>query len=175
MTEKSNFSRRGFFGAAGHAGAGLVAAPLFAKSSVALATASNSNPKAFSAQSIPTPGQLHPGQTVNFFYPDKFSPCLLFRASGPCKNGVGPEKDIVAYSLLCPHQGFPLSFDSKSKVFKCASHFSQFDGEMSGQMICGQATSKLTRIVLESDESGKQIKAVGIEGLIFGRIDNKLS
>jgi arsenite oxidase small subunit len=91
------------------------------------------------------------------------------------RQGVGPQKDIVAFSLKCPHQGFPLALDEKTMTLKCPGHFSQFDAEMGGQMICGQATAKLARIVLECDEHGKNIRAVGIDGLIYGRVQNYLT
>jgi arsenite oxidase small subunit len=96
----------------------------------------------------------------------------MVKTGKPCPDGVGPEQDIVAYSLLCPHQGFPLVYDAGAAVFKCANHFSQFDAQMMGQMVCGQATAKLPRIWLEWDADSDMIHATGVSGLIYGRISN---
>ena len=41
------------------------------------------------------------------------------------------------------------------KVFKCPCHFSMFDAEKGGQMICGQATENLPRIVLQVQRQGR--------------------
>ena len=63
-----------------------------------------------------------------------------------CAGGVGPNRDIVAYSMLCTHMGCPVSYDAgTSASFKCPCHFSMFDAELGGQMICGQATENLPR------------------------------
>lgn len=42
---------------------------------------------------------------VLFFYPDAASPCALIKMGAPVPGGVGPERDIVAYSTLCTHMG----------------------------------------------------------------------
>ena len=39
--------------------------------------------------------------------------------------------------------------------FKCPCHFSVFDAEMHGQMICGQATENLPRIQLALEREGR--------------------
>jgi arsenite oxidase small subunit len=64
-------------------------------------------------------------------------------------GGIGPNKDIVAYSTLCTHMGCPVQYDGGTKVFKCNCHFSMFDAENNGQMVCGQATEDLPRVLLE--------------------------
>ena len=89
-------------------------------------------------------------------------------------GGVGPDKDIVAFSTLCTHMGCPVAYDAATKSFKCPCHFSMFDAEMSGQMICGQATENLPRVQLSYDAKTGSIMAVGIDGLIYGRQANIL-
>mgnify|MGYP002336272755 CR=1 FL=1 len=87
---------------------------------------------------------------------------------------MGPDKDIVAYSTLCTHMGCPVSYDAQARTFKCPCHYSMFDPEKSGQMVCGQATEDLPRVVLQHDEHSGAITAIGIEGLIYGRQANLL-
>src|SRR5439155_3281927 len=43
--------------------------------------------------------------TVAFAYPDANSPAVLIRLGEPAPGGVGPNQDIVAYSVLCTHKG----------------------------------------------------------------------
>jgi arsenite oxidase small subunit len=117
---------------------------------------------------------LTPGAPVSFTYPDADSPCALLKTGQAVPGGVGPDKDIVAYSTLCTHMGCPVSYDEKARTFKCPCHFSIFDPEMEGQMVDGQATENLPRIVLEYDDKDGSVTAVAVEGLIYGRQANVL-
>lgn len=114
------------------------------------------------------------GQTLAFTYPDASSPCVALKMGSPVPGGVGPNGDIVAYSTLCTHMGCPVSYDPGSKSFKCPCHFSLFDAEKQGQMICGQATENLPRIILKYDNSKGTISAIAVDGLIYGRQANVL-
>jgi arsenite oxidase small subunit len=87
------------------------------------------------------------------------------------QGGVGPDGDIVAFSTLCTHMGCPLQYDVQARAFKCGCHYSQFDPEMGGQMICGQATENLPQVTLAVSSDGA-VTATGIEGLIYGRQAN---
>jgi len=91
----------------------------------------------------------------------------------PVNGGVGPEGDIVAYSTLCTHMGCPVSYDTATRTFRCGCHYSVFDAEMGGQMVCGQATENLPQVKLEVDAKGT-IVATGVNGLIYGRQSNVL-
>lgn len=113
-------------------------------------------------------------QVVNFSYPDASSPCVAIRMGSPVTGGVGPNKDIVAYSLLCTHMGCPVAYEGSTKTFKCGCHFSVFDPENSGQMVCGQATENLPMIRLNYDASTDTVNATGVDGLIYGRQANIL-
>ncbi len=116
--------------------------------------------------------QLPVNKAISFNYPDDSSPCAMIRMSHAVPSGVGPDKDIVAYSTLCNHMGCPLNYDTTMRTFKCSCHFSTFDSEKAGQMITGQATEDLPRILLSYDKTSGDIKAIGVDGLIFGRQAN---
>lgn len=109
-----------------------------------------------------------------FAYPDDASPCLAVKMGEPVPGGVGPDRDIVAYSMLCTHQGCPTQYDAASRCFKCPCHFTIFDAEKEGQMVCGQAPSTLPRIVLDYDAKTDTVRAVAVDGLIYGRASNIL-
>ncbi len=109
-----------------------------------------------------------------FTYPDPDSPCVLIKMGRPVIGGVGPDTDIVAFSILCSHRGCPVNYHPDNKTFQCPCHFSIFDGEKNGQQVCGQATVNLPSIVLNYDEKTDNVSAVGVNGLIYGRINNQL-
>lgn len=113
-------------------------------------------------------------EAVSFSYPDDSSACLAIRMGTPVPGGVGPNGDIVAYSSFCTHMGCPVSYEPGTKVFKCGCHFSIFDPEHGGQMVVGQATENLPRILLEYDAKTDSVHAVGVDGLIYGRQSNIL-
>jgi arsenite oxidase small subunit len=130
---------------------------------------------------LPYPKQLvgkargfRTGTPVTFSYPDADSPCALIKTGQAVPGGVGPDNDIVAYSTMCTHMGCPVSYDEKARTFKCPCHFSIFDPEMEGQMVDGQATENLPRIVLEYNDKDGTVTAVAVEGLIYGRQANVL-
>jgi arsenite oxidase small subunit len=113
-------------------------------------------------------------EAVAFSYPDESSPCVAIRMGHAVPGGVGPNRDIVAYSSLCTHMGCPVQYQPDSKVFKCGCHFSMFDAEHGGQMVCGQATENLPRVMLSYDAATDAVAATGIAGLIYGRQANIL-
>jgi arsenite oxidase small subunit len=118
--------------------------------------------------------QLKDNTPVTFNFPDQFSPCVLIKMGHRIPGGVGPQNDIVAFNSLCTHQGCPLAYDKEARIFKCGCHFTTFDAEKGGQMICGQATENLPQIVLEYIPKDDSIRAVAVQGLIYGRQANLL-
>jgi len=115
---------------------------------------------------------LDVGTEVHFSYPDDSSPAILLRLDGPVENGIGPDESIVAFSILCTHKGCPLGWHADQRMLICPCHWSSFDPAKNGRMIIGQASSGLARITLSLD--GGMVRAVGVEGLIYGRQTNTL-
>ncbi len=118
--------------------------------------------------------QLKDNVAMSFTFPDEASPCALVKMGRAVPGGVGPNGDIVAYSTLCTHMGCPVSYDSGTRTFRCGCHYSVFDAELSGQMVCGQATENLPRVTLRYDEKTGTVTATAIDGLIYGRQSNVL-
>jgi arsenite oxidase small subunit len=169
-------SRRQFFKVSGGvaAGAGLATGVIPNPAHAAPAPDAGRTVLPYPRKSLGPVSKLTVGQPLAFTYPDDASPCTLLRMGTAVENGVGPGRDLVAYSTLCTHMGCPVAFDAKSGCFKCPCHFSTFDAEKSGQMICGQATENLPRIVLDFDAKSGTVTAVAVEGLIYGRQSNLL-
>jgi arsenite oxidase small subunit len=112
-------------------------------------------------------------QPVPIAYPDQDSPGVLLKLGRAVKDGVGPGRDVVAFSTLCPHKGFPLNYVASDKSFNCPGHYSRFDCENGGQQIWGQATMNLAQFKLVVEQNG-DIFAVGCDEQIYGRISNVL-
>ncbi len=171
----SKISRRNFLKSSGAA----AAIPLMGAAGNVLAKEKDPLPNTgmnldYPQTTITNSSQLPVNKAVSFNYPDNKSPCVLLRMGHPVSGGVGPDSDIVAYSILCNHMGCPLKYDSTSRTFKCGCHFSIFDSEKTGKMVTGQATENLPRILLSYDKVSGDIRAIGVDGLIFGRQANVL-
>jgi len=119
-------------------------------------------------------GTLKVNTPRSFTYPDASSPCIVVKLGKSVPGGVGPDADIVAYSTLCTHMGCPVNYNADERTFKCPCHFSMFDAELSGQMICGQATENLPQVELRYNAKDGSVSAVAVNGLIYGRQSNVL-
>jgi arsenite oxidase small subunit len=87
-------------------------------------------------------------------YPDKESPGVILKLGKAVPGGAGPDQDIVAFSTLCPHKGFPLAYNAKDRTLNCPGHYSRFDCEAGGQQVWGQATQNLPQFALRIDANG---------------------
>ena len=167
----SKMNRRSFL-----KGSGAVAAiPLTGFSGGVLAKQSSANTGGsldYPQTSIGNTDSLPVNKAISFNYPDGDSPCAMIRMGQEVPGGIGPNKDIVAYSILCNHMGCPLVYAPETRTFKCPCHFSIFDSEKAGQMVTGQATENLPGIRLSYNSSSGEIQAIGVDGLIFGRQAN---
>ena len=167
-------SRRSFLKLVGSVatGAGVIVAGM--GSAEAAVSEAGKTTLPFKPKTLGRASALQANSPVNFSFPDASSPCALVKMGTPVPGGVGPDRDIVAYSTLCTHMGCPVSYETQSKTFKCPCHFSVFDAEKSGQMVCGQATENLPRVVLEYSPKNDTVSAVSVDGLIYGRQSNIL-
>ena len=113
-------------------------------------------------------------------YPDdgKNSMATMVKTGVKCGGGVGAQRDLVAFSALCTHQGGPLLgryrvVDEHRIMGSCPLHLSTYDVTRHGIIISGQAYESLPQVLLELD--GDDIYAVGMMGLIYGRNQNLMS
>ena len=86
---------------------------------------------------------LKPNEPLEVAYPDADSPGVLLKLGTKVATGAGPDGDIVGFSTLCPHKGFPLRYAADDHSFNCPGHYSRFDAENGGMQIWGQATQNL--------------------------------
>jgi arsenite oxidase small subunit len=163
---RRQFLRGGVLGAAGAAAA--VALPAEQAQAQALARVE------FPVNRLANVGDLKVNEPVDVAYPDADSPGVLLKLGTPVPGGAGADGDIVAYSVLCPHKGWLLSYNGGDKTLNCPGHFSRFDCEAGGQQIWGHATQNLPQFKLRVDDKG-DIYADGVDELIYGRLSNVLS
>lgn len=114
---------------------------------------------------------IKPLKPISFAYPDADSPTVLIDMGEPVYLGVGLNRSIVAFSVLCQHMGCPSSFDPERKLIVCPCHGSLFDPARGGMCVEGPAISRLPMIALEVKKGN--VYAVGVAyGLIYGRARN---
>jgi arsenite oxidase small subunit len=116
---------------------------------------------------------LKVNEPVNVSYPDADAPGVLIKLGVRVPSGVGPDGDIVGFSTICPHKGFPLAYNKSDRTLNCPGHYSRFDCEDGGMQIWGHATQNLPQYVLRVDAKG-DIYAEGLDELLYGRLSNVL-
>lgn len=126
--------------------------------------------RAYQRQKIANAGQLRVGQPVFAQYMGQR--VVLIKLGEPAIGGVGPDRDIVAFSTACTHMGGPLIWQPETKTLLCTIHYSQFDPARGGMLVVGHASEYLPQVVLEYDEKTGDIYAVGFTALVYGVQDN---
>jgi arsenite oxidase small subunit len=113
--------------------------------------------------------ELREGVPVAFNYPLEAQPNFLVKLGAPAHGGIGPDRDIVAFSALCTHMGGNLRgryrHDLKA-VGPCPFHLSTFDLRKGGIPVHASATTRLPQVVLVLE--GDEIVATGMSGLVYG-------
>jgi arsenite oxidase small subunit len=140
------------------------------------------------------PGSLKAGATYVFDYPFASTPCFLLRLDKPTsthialktetgfdyvwEGGVGPQKNIVAYSAICAHKmtyptkqvsfiGYrdePSPVAGAGKVITCCSDRSVYDPASGARVVSGPAPQPLATIILQHDAKADELFAVGTFG-----------
>ena len=162
--------RRKFLSGAGLAAAGMAAAnnvPTRAESAPAPARVE------YPSNRLANVRDLKPNEPLNVAYPDRDAPGVLLKLGTRVPTGVGPDGDIVGFSTICPHKGFPLSYNKSDHTLNCSGHYSRFDCDTGGQQIWGQATQNLPQYALRIDGIC-DIYAEGVDELLYGRLSNVL-
>jgi len=113
-------------------------------------------------------------EPLDVAYPDTNAPGVLLKLGEAVEGGVGPDGDIVGFSTICPHKGYPMSYNADDRTLNCPGHYSRFDLEKGGQQIWGQATQNLPQYKLRVDDQG-DIYAEGLDELLYGRLSNVIS
>ena len=162
--------RRQFLRGAGFAAAGVAAAsvmPAEAKAAAGQALV------AYPSNRLANVKDLKANEPLQVAYPDADAPGVLIKLGSKVDGGVGADGDIVGFTTICPHKGFPLGYVAADKTLNCPGHYSRFDVERGGLEIWGHATQNLPQYTLRVDDKG-DIYAEGLDELIYGRLSNVL-
>ena len=116
---------------------------------------------------------LKSNEPLEVSYPDKDASGVIIKLGKRVVSGVGPDGDIVGFSTICPHKGFPLAYHRSDRTLNCPGHYSRFDCEAGGQQVWGHATQNLPQYILRVDANG-DIYAEGVDELLYGRLSNVL-
>lgn len=162
--------RRRFLSGATVAAAGAMAV-------TTLSTAAQAAPSparvAYPSNRLANVSQLKPNEPLDVGYPDADAPGVLIKLGSRVEGGIGPDGDIVGFSTVCPHKGFPLSYSKDDKSLSCPGHYGRYDVEKGGQQIWGHGTQNLAQYALRIDGKG-DIYAEGVDELLYGRLSNVL-
>ena len=112
---------------------------------------------------------------VTFNYPLDDEPNVLVKLGQKASGGVGPDGDIVAFSLICQHLGCPIAYQepgtspscnsgykASGPVGYCCCHGSVYDFANGAKVIGGPAPRPEPQVTLHFDSSTGDIYAVGM-------------
>lgn len=115
---------------------------------------------------------LSSGEPAFFDYPLAGQSNIMVDLGERAIGGIGDDRSVVAFSNICTHMGCPVTeYKPEHKVLgPCVCHYTTFDLAKDGQVVLGQATQNLPRLLLETD--GDDVYATGVFRLIYGYANN---
>lgn len=145
------------------------------------ATTGAVGPTAFPKVKVANLSDLEVGVPVIFNYPLDNEPNVLVKLGQKATNGIGPDGDVVAFSLICQHLGciwgfLPtgtsppcnMSYKAPEPAGYCCCHGSVYDLTKGAQVVSGPSPRPQPQVQLEVDSAGA-IYAVGMgPPTIFG-------
>jgi arsenite oxidase small subunit len=162
--------RRQFLSGAGFAAAGAAVTTIMPAEAEAAPTPAR---VAYPLNRLANVSQLQVNEPLDVSYPDSDAPGVLIKLGTRVSGGIGPDGDIVGFSTVCPHKGFPMVYSKEDKTLNCPGHYGRYDCEKGGQQIWGHATQNLAQYALRVDAKG-DIYAEGVDELLYGRLSNVL-
>jgi arsenite oxidase small subunit len=162
---RRQFLRGGFVAAAG--------LPLLGLSAQEAKAATASARLDYPSNKLANIKELKANDPLAVAYPDADAPGVILKLGKAVEGGVGPDGDIVGFTTVCPHKGFPLAYNAERRTMNCPGHYSVFDCEGGGQQTWGHATQNLPQYMLRVDDKG-DIYAEGVDELLYGRLSNVL-
>lgn len=174
MTERCerlvDAGRRRFLTGASVTAVGVAASAAMAPKAKAAQQAAGAN---YPSNRLANMRDLRLNEPLSVSYPDHDAPGVLIKFGVRVLSGAGPDGDIVGFSTICPHRGFPLTYNRDDRTLNCPGHYSRFDVEAGGLQIWGHATQNLPQYVLRVDPNG-DVYAEGVDELLYGRLSNVL-
>jgi arsenite oxidase small subunit len=159
-------SRRNFLKTAVGAGAVLAVGGIAAVTK-SLWTPSATTSGSFPRVKVANAASLQTDAYVIFNYPLDDEPNMLVKLGQRATGGVGPEGDVVAFSVVCQHLGCVVGYGAQASgapgpAGVCPCHGSVYDFVNGGRVISGPAPRPQPQVSLEFDEATGDIYAVGM-------------
>ncbi|MEP9373608.1 arsenate reductase (azurin) small subunit [Mesorhizobium sp. KR1-2] len=133
-----DLGRRRFLQGSALAAAGAAAAASFPREAKAQAQMARVE---YPSNRLANVADLKVNEPLEVAYPDKNAPGVLLKLAHQVEGGAGPDGDIVGFTTVCPHRGFPLAYRADDRTLNCPGHYSRFDCEAGGLQIWGQPTT----------------------------------
>jgi arsenite oxidase small subunit len=174
--------RRSFLKLAAAAGGAITIAAVASTIKVATFVPTQTTQAAWPKVTVANINQLQSLTPISFNYPLTSTPNVLVKLGVAAQGGVGPDKDIVAFSTICQHLGCQYSFvpsggspicNSAYKAVMpmgyCCCHGSQYDFVNGAKVLGGPAPRPVPQVQLEFDSATGNINAVAmLAPTIFG-------
>lgn len=170
--------RRNFLKAALGVAAALVIAGVAAVTKslwTPVGTSSGPTSNSFPKFKVTNLSSLMANKPVIFNYPLDNEPNMLVKLGQKAAGGIGPDGDIVAFSIVCQHLGCVVgyqapgtspkcnsSFSSPGPVGYCCCHASVYDLLSGAKVVAGPAPRPQPQVSLQLDSSTGDIYAVGM-------------
>jgi arsenite oxidase small subunit len=170
--------RRNFLKAALGVAAALVIAGVAAVTKslwTPVSSSSGSTGASFPKFKVANISSLSVNSPVVFNYPLDNEPNMLLKLGQKASGGIGPDGDIVAFSIVCQHLGCVVGYQSVGSSPKCnpsytatgpvgycCCHASIYDLLNGAKVIGGPAPRPQPQVKLELDSSTGDVYAVGM-------------
>ncbi len=180
--QPAQLGRRNFLKLAAAAGGAITIAAVASSIKAATFVPTSAPSLAWPKVTVTNINQVQLLTPLSFNYPLSNTPNVLVKLGVAAENGVGPNKDIVAFSTICQHLGCQFSFvppggspvcnSSYKATFPmgyCCCHGSQYDFVNGAKVIGGPAPRPVPMVQLELDAASGDLSAVGMTSpTIFG-------
>ena len=116
-----------------------------------------------------------PNKPIEFSYPLQETPNFLVKLGVNATGGIGPDGDIVAFSMICQHLGCIFGYVEAGKpatcnpgyrgsgpVGYCCCHGTVYDLVNGAAVLAGPSPRAVPQVILELDDSTGDIYATGM-------------
>src|SRR5215207_363648 len=76
-------------------------------------------------------------EPMDVAYPDADAPGVLLKLGKRVQGGAGPDGDVVGFTTMCPHKGYPLHYNKERRTLNCPGHYAVYDCEAGGHETWG--------------------------------------
>ena len=97
-------------------------------------------------------------EPLDVAYPDDDAPGVLLKLGKAVQGGAGPDGDIVGFTTVCPHKGFPLTYAAEDRTFNCPGHYSRFDPEAGGPADLGPGDPEPAAVRAARRRQGRHLR-----------------